>query len=147
MLARSPNSHLDFDVERVVQQSNENPVFYIQNAHVRCAGILREAAARGLSADGADLALLGEAELGFLRKALGFGDQLEQTVERMAPHRISFFAHELASAFHPVYERVRVMQEGISEERARARLAFYAGVQQVFRALLQLMGMSAPERM
>ncbi len=147
MLARSPNSHLDFDVDRVVQQSNENPVFYIQNAYVRCAGILREAAARGLAAEGADLALLGEAELGFLRKALSFGDQLGQTVERMAPHRIAFFAHELASAFHPVYEQVRVLQEGISEERARARLAFYAGVQQIFRALLQLMGMSAPERM
>lgn len=147
MLARSPNSHLDFDVERVVQQSNENPVYYIQNAHVRCAGIRREASQRGLQADAADLTLLGKTELDFLRKAFGFGDQLEQVIERMAPHRIAFFAHDLASAFHPVYEQVRVLQEGIGEECSKARLAFYVGVQQIFQALLHLMGMSAPERM
>ena len=147
MLARSPNSHLDFDVERVVQESNENPVFYIQNAHVRCAGIMREAKQRGLEASGADLSLLGESEINFMRKALEFGDQLELSILRMAPHRIAFFSLELATVFHPVYEQVRVLQEGLSEEEMRARLAFYQGVQKIFRALLQLMGMTVPERM
>ena len=147
MLARSPHSHLDFEVERVIRQSNDNPVYYIQNAHVRCAGILREAAARSLTMNGANLRELGDLERAFLRKALAFGDHLEQAVTRLAPHRIAFFAHELASAFHPVYEQARVLGEGVSEEQARARLAFYAGAQQIFRALLNLMGMSAPERM
>ena len=147
MLARSPHSHLDFDVERVVQQGNENPVYYIQNAHVRCAGIYREAIQRGLNVEGADLTLLGSIELNFLRKALAIGDQIEQVIVRMAPHRIAFFALDLASAFHPVYEQIRVMEENIDEETAKARLAFYVGVQQIFKALLDLMGMSAPERM
>lgn len=147
MLARSHHSHLDFDVERVVQQSNENPVYYIQNAHVRCAGIYREATQRGLQIEGADLSLLGKIELDFLRKALALADQIEQVVERMIPHRIAFFALELATAFHPIYEEVRVLNESIDEETARARLAFYLGVQQIFKTLLGLMGMSAPERM
>ena len=147
MLARSPHSHLDFDVERVIQQSNENPVYYIQNAHVRCAGIHREAIQRGLNLEGADLTLLGHIELNFLRKALAIGDQIEQVIDRMAPHRIAFFALDLASAFHPIYEQIRVIQENLDEETAKARLAFYMGVQQIFKALLDLMGMSAPERM
>ena len=147
MLARSPNSHLDFNVEQVVKQSSDNPVFYIQNAHVRCAGILREAVARGLHTEGRDLAALGEDELAFLRKALEFGDQLEYVVKHMAPHRIAFFAQELAVAFHPIYERVRVLQENFDEREAIARLAFYAGAKEIFAALLRMMGMSTPERM
>ena len=75
------------------------------------------------------------------------GDQIEQVIQRMAPHRIAFFALDLASAFHPVYEQIRVLQENLDEETAKARLAFYLGVQQIFKALLDLMGMAAPERM
>ena len=59
MLARSPNSQLDFDVDQVVKQSNENPVYYIQNAYVRCAGIFREAEERNVDDAGADLNHLG----------------------------------------------------------------------------------------
>ena len=63
LLARSADSQLNFDLDLAVKQSNENPVYYIQYAYVRCAGIFREAAVRGVSDDGADLSLLGEAEL------------------------------------------------------------------------------------
>jgi arginyl-tRNA synthetase len=74
LLARSSDTHLNFDLDLAVKQSNENPVYYVQYAHVRCAGIFREAAARGVSDAGADLSLLGEAELRFLRKLLELGD-------------------------------------------------------------------------
>ena len=147
MLARSPNSQLDFDVDQVVKQSNDNPVYYIQNAYVRCAGIFREAEERGFDDDGADLALLGEDELKFIRKALELGNVIEQAVVNYEPHKIAFFAQELASVFHPIYDRVRVLHSEVPTETAKARLRFYRAASVVFYRVLRLMGMSAPERM
>jgi arginyl-tRNA synthetase len=147
LLARSPDSHLNFDLNLAVKQSNENPVYYIQNAHVRCAGIFREAAGRNIEDAGADLSHLGEAELRFIRKALELGDVIEVSATNLEPHRIAFYAHELASVFHPIYDEVRALHSDIAPEVARARLRFYRAAQVVFRRVLTLMGMSAPERM
>jgi arginyl-tRNA synthetase len=147
LLARSPNSKLDFDLDLAVKQSNENPVYYIQNAHVRCAGIFREAEARGVTDDGADLSLLGTDELHFIRKALELGEQIEMAATNLEPHRIAFYAHDLASTFHPIYDTVRALHGDVSPEVARARLRFYRAAQVVFKRVLNLMGMSAPERM
>jgi arginyl-tRNA synthetase len=122
-------------------------VYYIQYAHVRCAGIFREAAARGLSDDGADVSLLGDAELGFLRKALELGEVIETAARNFEPHRIAFYALELANAFHPVFDNVRVMHSEVSPELAKARLRFYRAAQVVFKRVLTLMGMTAPEVM
>ncbi|MDE2775382.1 MAG: arginine--tRNA ligase [Chloroflexota bacterium] len=147
MLARSPNSQLDFDVDQVVKQTNENPVYYIQNAYVRCAGIFREAEERGFDDAGANLALLGEDELAFIGKALELGNVIEQAVVTYEPHKIAFFAQELASVFHPIYDRVRVLHSEVPRETAKARLRFYRAAAVVFQRVLRLMGMSAPERM
>ncbi len=147
MLARSPNSQLDFDVDQVVKQSNENPVYYIQNAYVRCAGIFREADERDFSDDGADLSLLGDAELRFIRKTLELGNVIEQAVSNYEPHKIAFFAQELAAIFHPIYDQVRVLHSEVPPDVAKARLRFYRAAAVVFYHLLRLMGMSAPERM
>ncbi len=147
MLARSPNSQLDFDVDQVVKQSNENPVYYIQNAYVRCAGIFREADERGFSDEDADLGLLGADELRFIRKALELGNVIEQAVLNYEPHKIAFYAHELASVFHPIYDRVRVLHSEVPPDVAKARLRFYRAAAVVFHRVLRLMGMSAPERM
>ena len=147
MLARSPNSQLDFDVDQVVKQSNENPVYYIQNAYVRCLGIFREAEERGFSDDGADLSLLGADELKFIRKALELGNVIEQAVTNYEPHKIAFFAHELAAVFHPIYDKVRVLHSEVPPETGAARLRFYRAAAVVFYRLLRLMGMSAPDRM
>ncbi len=147
MLARSPNSQLDFDVDQVVKQSNENPVYYIQNAYVRCAGIFREAQERGFSDDDADLSLLGAEELRFLRKALELGNVIEQAALAYEPHKIAFFAQELAAVFHPIYDSVRVLHSEVPPPVAKARLRFYRAAAVLFRRLLSLMGMTAPERM
>ncbi len=147
LLARSPDSHLDFDLDLAVKQSNENPVYYIQNAHVRCAGIFREAEARGVNDTGADLSLLGTAEMSFLRKALELGEIIESSAIDLAPHKIAFYAHELATVFHPIYDTVRAMGDGISPDVTKTRLRFYRAAQVVFKRALTLMGMSAPERM
>ncbi|MEL6406133.1 MAG: arginine--tRNA ligase [Chloroflexota bacterium] len=147
LLAYSPTTDITFDVDEVVKQSNENPVYYIQNAHVRCCGIFREADERGFTDEGADLSLLGDDELAFIRKALELGDAIEYAVDTYEPHKIAFYAHELASVFHPIYDRVRVLHSDVPEDVAKARLRFYAAARIMFKRVLTLMGMSAPERM
>ncbi len=147
MLARSPNSQLDFDVDQVIKQTNENPVYYIQNAYVRCAGIFREAEERGFNDDEADLSLLGADELAFIRKALELGNVIEQAVVNYEPHKIAFYAHELAAVFHPIYDKFRVLHSEVPTNVAKARLRFYRAAAVVFYHVLRLMGMSAPDRM
>lgn len=147
MLARSPSSHLNFNVEDVVKQSNENPVYYIQNAHVRCCGILREADARDLTYQDADLSPLGDEELRFIRKAIELGEIIDLAVTNYEPHKIAFWAQDLAAVFHPIYDNVRAIGEGIPVDVTQARLRFYKAAQVVFRRVLSLMGMNAPERM
>lgn len=147
LLARSPDSRLDFDLDVAVAQNNENPVYYIQNAHVRCAGIFRQTTEAGISDDDADLSLLGDDELRFLRKALELGDIIEFSAINLEPHKIAFYAHELAGTFHPIYDNVRVLADDVSPELAKARLRFYRAAQVVFKRTLRLMGMSTPEFM
>ncbi|MEO1290009.1 MAG: arginine--tRNA ligase, partial [Chloroflexota bacterium] len=147
LLAYAPTTHITFDVDEVVKQSNDNPVYYIQNAHVRCCGIFREAEERGFTDDGADLSLLGEDELKFIRKAMELGDAIELAVNTYEPHKIAFYAQELAGIFHPVYDKVRVLHTEVPEDVAKARLRFYKAAQVVFYRVLRLMGMTTPERM
>lgn len=147
LLARSPDSRLDFDLDVAVAANNENPVYYIQNAHVRCAGIFRQAEEAGITDEGADLNLLGDDELIFLRKALELGDVIEHSARNLEPHRIAFYAHDLAGVFHPIYDNVRVLHSEVSPELAKARLRFYRAAQVTFKRILDLMGMSAPDFM
>jgi arginyl-tRNA synthetase len=151
MLSRSGNSTIDFDMNLAVEQSDKNPVFYIQNAHVRCAGIFRKWAEAGLPDDadaGADLSLLtSEYEQAFLRKALELPEILELMVRQYEPHHIAFFAYELATVFHQTYENCRVLHSEVPEPLRLARLRFYRAAKQLFARVLDLMGMSAPEVM
>ncbi len=150
-ISRSANSQIDFDMDLAVEQSDRNPVYYIQNAHVRCAGILRKWEAAGFDPnadDAADLSLLThEKELGFLRKAVELSEVLEKICTTLEPHRITFYAYDLAAMFHPTYEVCRVMHSDIPEPLQLARLRFYRAAKQLFARVLDLMGMSAPEVM
>lgn len=147
LAARNPNSQMDFDMDLAVKQSNDNPVYYIQYAHVRCAGIFREAETRGFNDDGADLSLLDDEALAFIRKCYELPEQIQFAAETFSPHTIPHFALEMANQFHPMYDRIRVFGEGVDPEVAKARLHFYRAVQSVFQRILSLMGMSAPEFM
>jgi arginyl-tRNA synthetase len=147
LLARSPDSQITFDIDLAVRQSNDNPVYYIQYAHVRCAGIFREAALRGVHDDAADLSHLGEPELRFIKRVLELGDVLETAAENFEAYRIAFFALELANHFHPVFDAVRVLHSEVPPDVARARLRFYRAAQVAFARVLRLMGMSTPEHM
>ncbi len=151
MISRSGNSQIDFDMDLAVEQSDKNPVYYIQNAHVRCAGILRKWVAEGYAlelAENGDLSLLiHPRELTFLRKALELSEVLEKVVTTSEPHHLAFYAYDLAALFHPTYEECRVLHSDVPEPLRLARLRFYQAAKQLFKRTLNLMGMSAPEVM
>lgn len=147
LLYRSPDSKIDFDLDLAVKETNENPVYYIQYALVRCSGILREAETRKFSDDGADMSLLGDEELKFIRKMLDFNEQLQIAVENLTPHTIAFYALDLANHFHPMYDKVRAFGDGIPDDLSKARLRLYKATKVVFHRVLNLLGMSTPERM
>lgn len=151
MLSRSANSTINFDMDLAVEQSDKNPVYYIQNAHVRCAGIFRKWNEAGLDEnadEGADLSLLtSEYELAFLRKGLELAETLELMVTQYEPHHIAFYAYDLAAAFHQAYENCRVLHSEVPRPLQLARLRFYRAAKQLLARVLYLMGMSAPEVM
>jgi arginyl-tRNA synthetase len=82
-----------------------------------------------------------------LRKALELPEVLELMATTFEPHHISFYAYELAAAFHPTYETCRVLHSEVPEPLRRARLRFYRAAKQMFARVLDLMGMSTPEVM
>jgi arginyl-tRNA synthetase len=149
MLEKSPDSHIGFDLALARKQSDENPAYYIQNAHVRCASIARVAAERGISADGGDVSLLTQPlELAWIRKMLELPEIVDQSVEMMSPHPLAHWAHrELARLFHRTYEEVRALHTDVPDDLAGARLKLYAAAAIMLARVLDLMGMSAPETM
>ena len=151
MISRSGNSPVEFDMDLALEHSDKNPVYYIQNAHVRCAGIFRKWQEAGFSEDAAanaDLSLLThEKELAFLRKALELSEVLETMATTFEPHHIAFYAYELAALFHPAYEVCRVLSDDVPEPLRLARLQFYGAAKKLFARVLDLMGMNALEVM
>ncbi len=146
LLQSSADRQLDFDFELAVQQSNENPVYYVQYAHARIASIERTASLRGLSADGADVTLLGDpTELGLVRLCLRFPELVDDIRAHYGVHQLTSYALELAGAFHGFYRDHRVVGEDLPRSRARLRLV--QAVRVTLARTLGLLGVSAPESM
>jgi arginyl-tRNA synthetase len=146
LLQRGADSQLDFDFELAVQQSNDNPVYYVQYAHARIASIFRTAAERGITPDGADLsALATPGELGMIKLCLRFPELLADIVGHRGVHLLTGYALELAGAFHGFYRDHRVVSE--DEALSKARLRLVRMVQVTLRQTLSLLGVSAPETM
>ncbi len=146
-LQRSADAQMEFDLELAKRQGNENPVYYVQYGHARIAGILGQAAERGIDHSDADVGLLShEAELALIRKMLLLPELVESIAENHEPHHLPHYALELAAAFHDFYERCRVLNDDdLPITRARLRLAATAKI--ALARTLDLMGMTAPERM
>ena len=146
-LLPSSGAAMDFDLELAKRQSDENPVYYVQYAHARIAGILARAREAGLSAEGADPALLThDAEQTLVRKLMLLPEVIEQVVQELAPHHLPHYAQELAQAFHAFYTQCRVVDEQ-EPELSRARLLLLEATRVVLARTLGLMSISAPERM
>jgi len=150
MLARSPDSHMEFDLDLAVEQSERNPVYYVQYAHARIASMLRYATDMDwdLQTPG-DVSLLAHpSELAFIRKMLELPEVIHKVVAQLLPHYLPFYAQELAAAFHVFYRDCRVVSSDPADvDLTRARLWLVRAAKLVLARVLHLMGMSAPERM
>lgn len=148
-IMRSADSHLDFDLDLAKAQSQENPVYYVQYAHARIASILRHAAAAGylvpLAAEVNLTVLRHEAELELLRKIADWPGVVEGAARALEPHRLPYYAHELASLFHKFYTQCRVLHQ--DPELRAARLVLVKVTQLTLARALSLMGVTAPESM
>jgi arginyl-tRNA synthetase len=145
-VSRAADSHMDFDLDLAKKQSSENPVYYVQYAHARIAGILLQATEKIPSYAGGDVSLLShEAELALIRKALRLPELVESIAISLEPHQLPYYAVELATAFHDFYEKCRVLTD--DEALSKARLKLVSAVKITLARTLDLMGMSAPERM
>ena len=149
LLSRAADSQMDFDLDLAVERSAENPVYYVQYGHARIASILRYAKERVLDfADGDVLLLQHPAELALIRQMLLLPEVVEQAAENLAPHHLTYYAQDLASAFHSFYKECRVVSSDPADaELNKARLKLVSAAKMVLAKTLRLMGMTAPERM
>ena len=149
---RTPDSHLNFDLELAKKQSSENPVFYVQYVHARIHSIFRKAVETGLLKSAADLPLPNGAayvapeERALLLKLAWYPEVLLDVERLLSPHPLANYLMELAGLFHPFYEKCPVVSAE-TPEHGRARLLLIAGVRDVIREGLDLLGVSAPESM
>ncbi|MDQ0428273.1 arginyl-tRNA synthetase [Planomicrobium stackebrandtii] len=144
---RSGDSHMDFDLDLAVSQSNENPVYYSQYAHARISSILRQAEEQGLTASQDHLALLtSEKEIDVLKKIGDFPQVIADAAKQRAPHRITTYIHELASHFHSFYNANKVL-DASNVELTSARLALITAVKTTLANSLKTVGVAAPEKM
>ena len=160
MLMRKNDAPLDFDLAKVIERSQDNPVFYVQYAHARARSVLRQGKAvfddfdlDPLALSHADLSLLtdeGEREL--MRTAAQYPRLVLQAAEAHEPHRVAFFAHELATRFHAHWNRgkdtrdLRFVNEN-DRKLSYSRLSLVACVGLVLASALSILGVSAPEEM
>ncbi|MFT4041963.1 MAG: arginine--tRNA ligase [Gordonia sp. (in: high G+C Gram-positive bacteria)] len=150
LIRSSLDVNIDIDLDLLARQSNDNPVYYVQYAHARLAAIARNAAELGLAADIAHLDLLDDPAEGELIRTIGDFDEVVATAATLRePHRVCRYLETLAGSYHRFYSRCRVLPQGDEEpgDIHRARLALCAATRQVLANGLDLVGVTAPERM
>ncbi|BFU93890.1 MAG: Arginine--tRNA ligase [Nitrospira sp.] len=173
-LMRDSKTHLDFDLELAKQRSAENPVYYVQYAHARISSLWRVSKSRGIDrplSGRTDLGMLTDPdELALIRKLSAFPSVVHASALSYEPHRLTYYLQQLAGLLHGFYNKHRILppavdkegvdgesgavaseeeiqRETVDSERTAARLALMAGVQQVLRNGLSLLGISAPDHM
>jgi len=149
MLQRSHDSTVDLDIELAVKESPENPVYYVQYAHARCANILRnvgdDRVRQALPLRAAELTLE-PAERELTKKLLAFPATVAEAAERRAPHRIATYAHELAQALAAFYRDCPV-RDAEPEALKDFRIGLTLATKRTIARSLDLLGVSAPETM
>ena len=152
MLTRKPEAQMEFDFEKVVEASKDNPVFYVQYAHARIRSTLRKAAEAGFAPAPDALDQLGEEELVLIRRAAQFPREIEAAARAREPHRIAFYLYDLAADLHAFWnlgndrpqKRFIVEQDGAL---TGARLFLADAIGQVIRNGLGVLGVEAVESM
>jgi len=144
--ARSADSQMDFDLELAKKQSADNPVYYVQYAHARIASILKLAEEKKIDYSAGDISLLTtEPELTLIRKMLLLPEMVEMVTLTLEPHHLAYYAQDLATVFHSFYKQCRVVSD--DEALSKARLKLVAAAKITLARTLNLMGMTAPDKM
>jgi len=142
-LERSPDTHMDFDLDLAKERSKKNPVYYVQYAHARACSILR----KGKASKRVNLNLLGEpAELNLIKKILQLPEIIEDIAQDYQAHRLPRYAYELAQVFTNFYEKHKVIDPK-NKELTQARIALVSATQETIKTALSLMGIDTPEKM
>jgi arginyl-tRNA synthetase len=149
-LMRKPDAQLVFDIDLAKQQTNENPVYYVQYAHARICSIFENAAEKGFTvpekAAAADLTCLSTSEdLQMIKLLTELPDTIDDCAVHFEPHRLTYYLSELASCFHSFYNKNRVISE--DQKLTTARLYLLKRTAQTLKSALSILGISAPERM
>jgi arginyl-tRNA synthetase len=158
MLTRKADAQMEFDLDRVIEQSRDNPVFYVQYAHARTRSVLRAAEALGFEAALGALAatpldsLVDPAETGLIHRLASWPRVVEAAAAAREPHRVAFFLNDLAGDFHLLWNRGRedsTLRFIRSDEpvATRARLALVAATGAVLRSGLRVMGVTPVEEL
>ena len=144
---RSIDSQLNFDLTLATEKSNENPVYYIQYAHARICSIMRQLAEENVvEAAAADYNLLTDAtELELIKKLCEYQEMLELAAKERAVHRVAHYVHDLAGLFHSFYNQCRIL--GVDPEVQQARIKLVQATRHTIKHALNILGVSAPERM
>lgn len=145
---RSSDSHLDFDMDLAVSRSNENPVYYVQYAHARICSMLRQAETY-LNENLENLGfahLTSEKDVDLLKKVGEFPEAVADAAARLAPQRLTQYVFDLASTLHSFYNAEKVLDPE-NEEKTKERVALVKAVQITLQNALELLGVSAPEKM
>ena len=160
MLYRKNDAPLDFDLAKVLEQSKDNPVFYVQYAHARCASVFRQAGdafggslpqSRELA--GADLTVLtDETEIELQRRIAGYPRIVEAAAQAHEPHRIAFYLYDLSSVFHGLWNKGKDLPQlrfvkHDDERSTLARLALLGALKAVLASGLGTLGVGAPDEM
>ena len=150
LVRSSVDSTLDIDLTLWANQSNENPVYYVQYAHARLCSLAKKAAAVGVTAGNPDLSLLTEDHEGTLIRTLGeYPTVVKAAAELREPHRIARYIEELAGTFHRFYDTCQILPKAGEQAQPihTARLALATATRQVIANALGLLGVTAPEQM
>nr|WP_197974462.1 arginine--tRNA ligase [Stenotrophomonas sp. CFBP 13724] len=150
LIARKPDSQLTFDIDLARQQSNDNPVFYVQYAHARVCSLHRQAQEKGLAYSqeqglAALRTLQDEASLNLMNEISRYPEVVEAAGIALEPHLVAQYLRELAHAFHTWYHGTPVLVEDAADRDAKLTLA--SAARQVLRNGLELLGVGAPEKM
>ena len=144
---RSPDSHFDFDLELAKEKSQDNPIYYAQYAHARICSILKQAKEQSVevTADADFSTITNEKAIDLLKKIAEFEPTIESAAESRAPHRLTNYIQDLASAFHKFYNAEKVLTD--DAEKTKAHIALVDAVRITLHNALALVGVSAPESM
>lgn len=147
LVMRNVSSHLEFDLELAKEQSDKNPVYYLQYAHARIASILRFAESEGVDMKSLpDLSLLRhESEVSLMKILIDLPNLIALCAATLEPHRLCDYLHDVATAFHQFYHYCRVVTE--DKEMSKARLALCLATKTVLGNGLVILGITAPEKM